>query len=173
MKMLFLNFVAFIKQLISNTPHKIGKIAIQKSLTIATAESCTGGLISSRLTDISGSSSYIKLNLVTYSNQAKQKFLNVSKETLEKYGAVSEQCAREMAKGLLNLTNSDFVLCTTGIAGPQGSENKPVGLIYCACGNKENIFVNEFRLNQVYNRKNMKFMFSECALNMLFETISK
>lgn len=173
MEKLFLNFIVFIKQLISNTSDKIGKIALQKSLTIATAESCTGGLISSRLTDISGSSSYIKLNLVTYSNEAKQKFLNVSKETLDKYGAVSEQCAREMAKGLLDLTNSNFVLCTTGVAGPQGSENKPVGLIYCACGNKDNIFIKEFRLNQAYNRKNMKFMFSEYALKFLLETISK
>jgi nicotinamide mononucleotide (NMN) deamidase PncC len=77
-----------------------------------------------------------------------------------------------MAEGLMTLTKSDIVLCTTGVAGPSTSERKPVGLIYIACGYKDNITVKEFQLNSNYNRKNMKFMFSETALNMLLEIIS-
>ena len=97
---------------------KLAKILIEKNLVISTAESCTGGLVSSMLTDISGSSAYTKLNFVTYSNEAKHKILGVSSETLEIFGAVSEECAKEMAEGLMNKTNCDIALCTTGIAGP-------------------------------------------------------
>ena len=171
MKRFFLNLKAFILSIKSNTEYKIAKILLRKALKISTAESCTGGLLSSRLTDISGSSSYIKMNFVTYSNESKQKILGVSNETLEKYGAVSEQCAYEMALGLFKLTNSDIVICTTGIAGPTGDENKPIGLIYIACGYKGNIEVREYKLNPKYNRKNMKFMFSEKALNFVMEKI--
>ena len=97
----------------------------------------------------------------------------MSEETLKTYGAVSEQCAREMAEGLTKLTNSEVVLCTTGVAGPTSSENKPVGLIYVACGYNGNIFVKEFKLNPKYNRKNMKFAFSETALNFAIETLNQ
>ena len=76
----------------------------------------------------------------------------------DRYGAVSEQCAREMAQGLLQLTKSDIVICTTGVAGPTGSERKPVGLMYAACGFDGKITVKEFNLNKNYSRKNMKFM---------------
>lgn len=171
MEKFFINLKAFVSSLKSKTPEKISKILLREALQISSAESCTGGLISSRLTDISGSSAYIKANFVTYSNAAKQKILNVSEDTLNTYGAVSEQCAREMAKGLLQLTKSDIVICTTGVAGPTGSENKPVGLMYAACGCNDKIFVKEFRLNPKYNRKNMKFMFSEEALKFVLETI--
>ena len=78
---------------------KIAKILIDKNLTIATTESCTGGLLSSKLTDVSGSSAFVHLNFVTYSNEAKHKILGVSNETLEKFGAVSKECSIEMAKG--------------------------------------------------------------------------
>ena len=97
---------------------QLGKYLIDNKLTIATAESCTGGLVSSRLTDVSGSSEYIKLNFVTYANEAKHKILGVSWDILDNFGAVSEECAEAMANGLYQATNCDIALCTTGIAGP-------------------------------------------------------
>ena len=111
-----------------NIEEKIAKILIDKNLTIATTESCTGGLLSSKLTDVSGSSAFVHLNFVTYSNEAKHKILGVSDETLEKFGAVSEECSIEMAKGLHNVTHADICVSTTGIAGPTGgTAEKPVG----------------------------------------------
>ena len=171
MKKFFFNFKAFLKRNNSNTQEKIAKILLRNAIKIASAESCTGGLISSRLTDVAGSSAYVHANFVTYSNEAKQKILNVSAETLSKYGAVSAQCAAEMAQGLLQLTKSDIVICTTGVAGPTGSEAKPVGLMYAACGYNGKIKVKKFELNQNYTRKNMKFMFSEEALKFVLETL--
>lgn len=168
----FLNLKAFLLSIKSDTHEKIGKILLRNALKISTAESCTGGLISSRLTDVPGSSAYIHANFVTYSNEAKTRFLNVSQETLNQYGAVSAECAREMAEGLLKLTGNDIVLCTTGVAGPSSSEQKPVGLMFAACGYNNNISIKEFRLNPDYNRKNMKFMFSEAALNFLLDTLN-
>ena len=103
----------------------------------------------------------------------KQKILNVSEETLKNYGAVSEQCAREMAQGLIQLTQSDVVICTTGVAGPTGSEEKPVGLVYVACGFNGKIVVKKFQLNSNYSRKNMKFMFSEEALKLVLEVCNE
>ena len=172
MKNAFLNFKAFMLSCKSQLPHNIGKILLREALQISCAESCTGGLISSRLTDVAGSSAYIKANFVTYSNEAKNRFLNVSQKTLNQYGAVSAECAREMAEGLLKLTGSDIVLCTTGVAGPSSSEQKPVGLMFAACGYNNNISIKEFRLNPDYNRKNMKFMFSEEALNFLLTILN-
>ena len=169
---LFSNIKAEIQSRKSKLPEEISKILLRNALKISTAESCTGGLISSRLTDIAGSSAYITMNFITYSNESKEKILNVSPETIKDYGAVSKECAEEMAKGLMKLTNSDLVLCTTGVAGPSESELKPVGLIYVACGYKDKITVKKFRLNPNYTRKNMKFMFSETALNMLLEILT-
>ena len=83
-----------------NIEQKVANVLFEKNLTISTAESCTGGLVSSKLTDISGSSSYIKENFVTYANEAKMEILGVTETTLNTYGAVSEQCAKEMAEGL-------------------------------------------------------------------------
>ena len=109
----------------------LGKFLSENNLTISSVESCTGGLLSSKLTDVSGSSSFVRLNLVTYSNEAKQKMLNVNEATLNNFGAVSEECAFEMAKGLYELTKSDICVSTTGIAGPTGgTKEKPVGLMY-------------------------------------------
>lgn len=167
------NFLLTLKKNTFTADLDLAKILLRKALQISTAESCTGGLISSRLTDLAGSSAYIKVNFITYSNDSKQRFLNVSAETLKQYGAVSAECAREMAEGLIRLTGSEVVLCTTGVAGPSSSENKPVGLIYIACGYNGNITVKEFKLNPKYNRKNMKFMFSETALNFAFEILNQ
>ena len=172
MKDIFLNIKADKLRNKSSLEQNLAKILFRNTLKISTAESCTGGLISSRLTDVAGSSSYITMNFVTYSNESKQKILNVSETTLKKYGAVSSQCAYEMAQGLLKLTKSDVALCSTGIAGPTGDENKPIGLLYVACAYKDNITVREYRLNPNYSRKNMKFMFSEKALELAIEVLN-
>ena len=166
-----LNLKAFLLSVKSDTPDKIGKILLRNAIQISTAESCTGGLISSRLTDVAGSSAYVKANFVTYSNEAKMRILNVSPETLNAYGAVSAECAREMAEGLIKLTGSDIVLCTTGVAGPSSSESKPVGLMFAACGYNGNITVKKFMIDSPYTRKNMKFIFSEKALSFALSII--
>ena len=123
--------------------NKIKDILTKNNLSLSSAESCTGGLISSYLTDVSGSSGYIFQNFVTYSNDAKIKYLNVSPETLQKYGAVSEQTAYEMSEGLLKL--ADCSIATTGILGPTGySKDKPIGLVYISLGCKNNIKVIKY-----------------------------
>src|SRR5574344_151777 len=109
------NLRIFLKQINSKTEQVIARIMFNKSMTISVAESCTGGLVSSRLTDIAGSSVYIKENYVTYANEVKTKLLGVSEEILDTYGAVSEECAASMAEGLFTRTGSDIALSTTGI----------------------------------------------------------
>ena len=151
---------------------KLGKILIEKHLTAATAESCTGGLVSSKLTDVTGSSAYIKLNFVTYANEAKQKILNVSADTLKQHGAVSYECAYEMASGLSKVTGCDLAICTTGIAGPLQDEGKPVGLIYIGISFKGNIKVERFQINEVLTKAQMKERFANLALQMALDIIS-
>ena len=152
---------------------EIGKILIKKGLTIATTESCTGGLLSSKLTDVSGSSAYIMLNLVTYANEAKHKMLGVNEETLKNYGAVSEQCAREMANGLHNLTGADICVSTTGIAGPTGgSEEKPVGLMYSAIYFEGKIEVYKIQIDSSTPRVEMKEKFVQKVLENVYEKIN-
>ena len=103
-------------------------------LTVTTAESCTGGQIASRLVNVPGVSDVFREGFVTYSNKAKRKYLDVSKSTLKKYGAVSEQTAKEMAIGGAFASDSDICVAVTGIAGPDGgTEEKPAGLVYLSC----------------------------------------
>ena len=152
--------------------NQIGKILILKNLTIATTESCTGGLLSSKLTDVSGSSAYIHLNLVTYANEAKHKMLGVSAETLENFGAVSEECSYEMAKGLQKLSGADICVSTTGIAGPTGgSKEKPVGLMYSTIFNKDKFKTYKIQLDSDIERVEMKERFTECVLKNILEWI--
>jgi len=152
---------------------QLGHILIENKLHIATAESCTGGLLSSKLTDISGSSAYIKANYVTYANEAKHDILGVSWDTLNLYGAVSEQCAQEMAEGLQKITGCDVALCTTGIAGPTGgSETKPVGLVYISIKYNNIVTIKEIRLPSTYNRVQMKELFAQQALKLAVEVLS-
>lgn len=167
-----INLKAFILCLISKTPDKAARVLTRNKLKIASAESCTGGLVSSRLTDIAGSSNFIEANFVTYSKEAKNKILGVSQETLDKYGAISEECAREMAEGLFKITDCDVAICTTGVAGPASDECQPVGLMYAACGYNGNITVKKVELNPNYTRKNMKFLFSEEALKLVLEKLN-
>ena len=153
------------------TINKIAQILIDKKLTISTTESCTGGLLSSVLTDVSGSSAYIHLNFVTYSNEAKHKILGVKSETLEKFGAVSEQTAYEMASGLYSETGSDICISTTGIAGPTGgSEEKPVGLMYSTIfwGKLNRYKTYKILLPEKTPRIEMKQKFVEQVLDNLY-----
>lgn len=168
--MLLENIKLFFKQLDNKTEKSVARIMFNKSMTISVAESCTGGLISSRLTDIPGSSVYVKENYVTYSNEAKMKLLGVTQETLENYGAVSEECAREMAEGLTQKTDCDVALAITGIAGPDGgTQKKPVGLVYIAIKNKYTLKIKKIELNPHYKRKTMKYLFSQKALEFLMD----
>ena len=111
----------------------VGELLVNKGLTISTAESCTGGLISATLVNYPGISAVLTHGIVTYSNEAKMQLLGVSQKTLERYGAVSEETAREMVEGLIKLTGTRVGISVTGIAGPGGgSKDKPVGLVYTA-----------------------------------------
>jgi PncC family amidohydrolase len=111
----------------------ISQLLRQRGLTLAVAESCTGGLVSHRITDVAGSSAYYQGSVTSYSNEIKARVLGVQRETLVRYGAVSEQTALEMARGVRELLGTDIGLSTTGIAGPDGgTPDKPVGLVFVA-----------------------------------------
>lgn len=103
-----------------------------ENFTIACAESCTGGLVSSRLTDFAGASAHVKGGIVAYTNEIKRNVLHVQSETLEAFGAVSSQTALEMARNVRELFGATIGLSTTGVAGPSSSEGKPVGLVFVA-----------------------------------------
>ena len=134
-------------------------------LCIATAESCTGGMVASRIIDVPGASEVFKEGFVTYSNKAKKTRLGVKKSTLAKYGAVSEQAAKEMAKGCMVNAKSNVSIATTGNAGPDPSEDKPVGLVYvscCVCGKTK---VNTYNFEG--NRMEIRSKATAAALAML------
>lgn len=117
-----------------------------QGLLLATAESCTGGMISARLTDIAGSSKVFERGFVTYSNQAKIDLLGVSEKTLSQFGAVSGETAEEMVKGALTNSLADLAIAVTGIAGPSGgSLDKPVGLVYIGIGRKRDNQIKVFK----------------------------
>jgi len=121
----------------------------QKGMKIATAESCTGGLISKRITEISGSSAVFDCGICSYANAIKHKVLGVNESDLDKYGAVSEQVALQMAKGVLKLADADIAVSTTGIAGPGGATpDKPVGTVYIAAVTKNKEIVRRFELGR-------------------------
>ncbi|MBU6451666.1 MAG: competence/damage-inducible protein A [Cyanobacteria bacterium REEB67] len=151
----------------------VGELLSAQRLTIALAESCTGGLISERLTGIPGSSRYIMLNAVTYSAEAKQKLLGVSAELLAAHGAVSPECAKAMAEGIRAVSGCDIGLSVTGIAGPDGgSEEKPVGLVYLglSVGQKTGeplYFARTLRLGKRLGRNEIRWRTAQEALNMV------
>jgi len=121
---------------------------LERKLTVATAESCTGGLIAKMLTDIPGSSGYFMHGAVTYSNESKVNRLGVRQSTIEQHGAVSEEVAREMAEGMRLLSGCDYAISVTGIAGPDGgTDEKPVGLVYIGIADKDGTTVKRKRLS--------------------------
>lgn len=114
--------------------HEIAGLLKERRLTIATAESCTGGWIAGRLVNVPGISGQFGEGYITYSNEAKERLLGVSHETLARYGAVSSQTAEEMARGAKRAAGADISIVSTGIAGPDGgTEEKPAGLVYLSC----------------------------------------
>ncbi|MBM4465134.1 MAG: CinA family protein [Chloroflexi bacterium] len=144
----------------------VGWLLAEQGLTIAVAESCTGGLIAHQLTNVPGSSTYFVGGVVAYSNEVKERVLGVSGETLSAYGAVSEECAREMARGVRRLLGTDVALSSTGIAGPTGgTPEKPVGLVYVALA-AQDLERCERRLWQGDRLQN-KQQTSQAALEML------
>ncbi|MGP1570086.1 MAG: CinA family protein [Eubacteriales bacterium] len=140
-----------------NLPKEVVDFLIEKKLTISAAESCTGGLFSKEVTEISGASQIFDRGIVTYSNEAKISELGVKSETLAAFGAVSKETAFEMAQGVRNVSKTDIGISVTGIAGPQGAtNNKPVGLVYIGISSDGVTKVRELRLkgNRAENRKN-------------------
>lgn len=177
-KRLFANIIEAIRLSYSffslNLEKKIAKILKDNNLVISTAESCTGGLVSSRLTDISGSSDFIKENFVTYANEAKVRYLSIYKATIEEFGVVSEEIASQMASGLLKASSCDISLATTGIAGPTGGSNeKPVGLIYIGVGNSTKIETYKEEINPLLYRRIIKYKFSQKALEHLYKFLKE
>ena len=127
-----------------NFNQKIVSLLEKKKLKLALAESCTGGLLSSAITSVSGSSKIFAMGLVTYSNQAKTSILKVPQKIIKKYGAVSVQCCLAMVNNLKKISKSKVCVSITGIAGPKGgSKLKPVGLVYIGIRVRKKVFVNK------------------------------
>lgn len=148
----------------------VGRILIEKNISISIAESCTGGLLTSKLTSISGISKVLDRTIITYSNRAKIEELGVKKEIIDHYGAVSKETAIAMANGLKNITNSDMCLSITGIAGPSGGTiKKPVGLVYIGVATNKDTFYKKYNLNG--NRNKIRNYTTMIALDIIRKTI--
>lgn len=149
-----------------------GKLLLARGMTIACAESCTGGLLTSRLTDIAGSSAYVMGSVVSYTNRIKEKLVGVRHETLLAHGAVSEETAREMAEGIRRAIETDMGVGITGIAGPGGgTATKPVGLVFIAVSGPDGTIVKENHFRG--SRTEVKRQSTETALQMLCFYLSR
>jgi PncC family amidohydrolase len=152
--------------ILKNKAKKVLQLAAAKNLKIALAESCTGGLLSALLTEISGASKVFNCAFVTYSNKAKIEMLQVKKETLEKFGAVSKETALEMVKGVIKNSGADIGIAITGIAGPNStSKKKPVGLVYIGFCLQKRKLVKKF--NFAGNRAQIR----KCCLAAAIEIV--
>ncbi len=150
----------------------LGKRLLEKHLTIAFAESCTGGLTSSLMTDVPGSSEYLLGSVVSYSNMAKHEILGVPQETLDRYTAVSRETAKAMAEGVRRLLHTDVGVSITGIAGPGGgTPEKPVGLVYEACATAKGTIIQELRYKA--SRTTIKMRAAMNAMSMAMDEIKK
>ena len=144
----------------------VGRILKAVGKTLTTAESCTGGYIAHLLTSIPGSSAYFHGSVVSYDNRIKENILHVKKETLQQFGAVSEETVREMATGVLSLMKTDYAIAVSGIMGPDGgSDEKPVGTVWIAVGDKEKIETKKLWFR--FERKRNIELTSINALNLL------
>ena len=142
------------------------------NMTVATAESCTGGLIASSIVDIAGASDCFNEGYITYSNEAKMRNLSVKESTLMQYGAVSTQTAKEMAMGVRKKARADFGIASTGIAGPGGgSPEKPVGLVYIACAYDDKCQV--IQLNLSGDRSQVRHQAADEALQLLSDCMDE
>ncbi|HEY3245371.1 MAG TPA: competence/damage-inducible protein A [Phycisphaerae bacterium] len=146
----------------------VGRMLIDKRLTLSTAESCTGGLLAKRLTDISGSSAYFLRGFVTYSNQAKLDLLGVPELLLTEHGAVSEPVAEAMAANCRALSDSDSAISITGIAGPTGgTPDKPVGLVYIGLADRQRVETHRYLFGEHLTRAEIRDRTCKTALNLL------
>lgn len=147
----------------------LGKLLLAKGKTVSFAESCSGGLASSLITDVAGSSEYLLGSVVTYTNMAKNKLINVQQDTLERYGAVSRETACEMAVGVRRLLGSDYGVSITGNAGPGASEGKPVGLVYIAVATEDALYCQEHHFAST--RTENKLRIALTAISMVIDKI--
>lgn len=151
---------------------EVGELLAKHNLTLAVAESCTGGLISHRITNVPGSSKYFEIGIVAYSNDAKVELLKVPKRVLKEHGAVSSQTAIAMAQGVRRVSRADLGLGITGIAGPAGgTEQKPVGLVYIALATERAVGYEEFRFKG--ERLEIKEKVADEALRILKEHLMR
>ena len=152
---------------------KIVSLLKRKKLRLAIAESCTGGMLSSVITSVSGSSKVFTMGIVTYSNQAKTSILKVPKKIIKKYGAVSVQCCLAMVNNLSKISKSKICVSITGIAGPKGgSKQKPVGLVYIGIRVKKKVVINKCN----FRKKGRAFIQKQTvkkSLNLLFKLIKQ
>ncbi len=149
----------------------VGKLLKERHATLAVAESCTGGLIAHLLTDVPGSSDYFLFSAVTYANQAKMNVLNVKAETLDRYGAVSDQTAGEMALGAKNIVGATYGLATSGIAGPGGgTDEKPVGTVSIGLATPTAVSAHRFIFSD-HPRQTNKRLFAITALDFLRQAL--
>ena len=147
------------------------KLLTKKKLTISFAESCTGGLLSSAITSVSGSSKVFNMGLITYSNNAKIKLLKVPKKILSKYGAVSHETCLSMVNNLKKISNSNIAVSITGIAGPNGgTKQKPVGLVYIGIKTNNKIIINK-KLFKIKNRNSIQRLTVKSALELVNSVI--
>lgn len=147
---------------------RILRLMMEKSLKLSVAESCTGGLIASRITDIAGSSEYFDAGIVTYSNAAKTRLLGVPEELLIRHGAVSRETAESMAEGVRRATGSHVGISVTGIAGPGGgSDLKPVGTVFIGISCEDGVLVKGFLFKG--DRKEVRQQASDAALQMVID----
>ncbi len=144
----------------------------KQKVTVATAESCTGGLLAHTLTNVSGSSAYFDRGVISYSNKAKQEALGIPEELLKKYGAVSKEVAEAMAQDIRRGASVDYGLATTGIAGPTGgTKDKPVGLVYIAIATKDHVTVKRYLFSG--DRLANKESTCTATLELLLELLSQ
>ena len=150
-----------------NINKKIVSLLKRRKLTLSIAESCTGGLLSSAITSVSGSSKVFSMGLVTYSNEAKIKILKVSKKIIKKHGAVSQQCCLAMVNNLQKISKSKICISTTGIAGPKGGTlKKPVGLVYVGFKINKKSLIKKFLIRN-NGRKFIQIQTIKKTLNLL------
>ena len=152
--------------------NNIQQLCIEKGVSVAVAESCTAGLIASKLTTLSGSSSYFKGGVVAYQNEIKKKILGVSQLIIDERTEVSAEVVTQMAKGVLEKFNADFAIATSGYAGPAGGTNKnPIGTVFIAIASVVGVVVSRFVFSG--NRQSVVNQASETALNLLYTKIKK
>ena len=156
-----------------NLNKKVVTLLSRKSLKLAIAESCTGGMLSSAITSVNGASKIFNLGLVTYSNQAKTSILKVPKKIIQRHGAVSFQCCLSMVNNLSKISKSKICVSITGIAGPGGgSKNKPVGLVYIGIKNNKKVKINKHLIKSKSRSFIQKTTVKRC-MNHIYEMIKK